>query len=155
MKLTRIAPAVATVVAAGTAIMMQASPASADTNHNEACNDNTQLCLWYSDGYDSGVFRDDHVCAESNFSYDHCGYAISQYLTPVYDAFEGGTGAGDAVRNDAHSAGDDRSTYDYLYSRPNLKGYEMTIAKEHPEAYALVAGIINNEASYISSWVAK
>jgi hypothetical protein len=154
MKLTRIAPAVATVVAAGTALIVQTSPASADTSHNETCS-KTQLCLWYSAGYDSAIFRDNRVCARSNFSYDHCGYDISEYLTPVFDAFEDGTGANDAVRNDAHSAGDDTSIYDYLYSLPNLKGYEMTIAKEHPTAYALAAGIINNEASYISSWVAK
>jgi hypothetical protein len=147
MKLTRIAPAVATVVAAGTAIMMQASPASADTTHHTGnCGDGYLLCLWYSDGYDSAWVDGVSFCV-SNFSDNGPACAVGDNRNYK---FTDGTGAGREVRNDAHSAADDTSRYGYLYSEPDFKGYRMQIAKDHPEAYALVAGEINNEASYLS-----
>ena len=82
LKLRRIAPLVAGVTVVG-GVVAQTAPADAAT-HSVTCGSYV-LCLWYSSGSGSGIWRTDQSIVWSNFSYD---YVLPK--TPTYDHFTGG-----------------------------------------------------------------
>jgi len=144
VKLRKIAPLVAGVAAVGT-VVAQATPAAAAT-HKVTCGA-YELCLWYSSGTESAIWRTNQSIVWSNFSYDFVLPA-----TPTFDHFTGGTGNGDAVRNDAHSAENDLGQGDFLYSLPDLKGAEWTVPFDIPQkSVEIGSSLRNNDASYKSS----
>jgi hypothetical protein len=142
VKLRRIAPAVAGVSALG-CIVGQASPAAAST-HYVGC-DGAQLCLWYSSGPDSAIWRTDQSIVWSNFSYDYIDPS-----SPTWDHFTSGNGSDYAVRNDAHSAENGYRNIDTLFSLPDLRGLSDEFSAGNG-LFSLPGGIQNNEASYKSS----
>lgn len=144
VKLRKIAPVVAGISALG-CMVAQASPAAASSAHNVNC-DGAQLCLWYSAGADSAIFRTDNEIVWSNFSYDYVQNAV-----PTWDHFTSGVGSDNAVRNDAHSGEDGiGNNGDLLYSLPDTRGVEWEIPQANV-IYTLPSSMRNNEASYKST----
>jgi hypothetical protein len=144
VKLRRIAPLVAGVTVVG-GVVAQTAPADAAT-HSVTCGSYV-LCLWYSSGSGSGIWRTDQSIVWSNFSYD---YVLPK--TPTYDHFTGGNGSGQGVRNNAHSAENARPDGDYLYSLPDTKGAEWTVPYYTPaKAVEIGSSLRNNNASFKSS----
>jgi hypothetical protein len=143
LKLRRIAPLVAGVTVVG-GVVAQTAPADAAT-HSVTCG-GYELCLWYSSGSGSGIWRTDQSIVWSNFSYD---YVLPK--TPTYDHFTGGNGSGQGVRNNAHSVEDGRDGGDVLYSLPDLKGVQWGVPQYEPEkAVEIASSLRNNNASYKS-----
>lgn len=132
------------VVAAGTlgTSFIPAGQALA-TSHNDACNE--QMCLYYSAGAGSAIFKTNEFCVWPNFSADRsCGSKAA-----VKDVFHSGTGAGKVVRNDAHSmANASLSRGDHLYVSPSFHGVSYYLGPNHKTGVTLPGSIINNEASY-------
>ena len=143
-KLRYAAPA---VVAGMTVGMMAAQSGTAfAAAHNDKCT--KELCLWFSTGASAGIYQSNQEIVWSNFSND-C--AIRWPKACTFDHFTNGTGANDAVRNDAHSMANDGPFNDFLYSLPDNKGVEFTLGPNGGKPVTLPANIRNNEASEKSS----
>jgi hypothetical protein len=111
-KLRYIAPG----VIAGVALVGgPAAPALAATPHAAGCTVD-KLCLWYSDGDNSAIWKTDAV-------------SISN-LTPY--KFTGDYGNGSPVRNDAHSYNTSVYGY-YFFSKVGYSGYSETIGPDTPK----------------------
>jgi hypothetical protein len=131
-KLRYIAPGVIAVgLVVGEAV---AGPALAATKKTDGCT-NDYLCLYYSHGEGSAIWKTDQVSVCSLGPYK----------------FTNGTGNDAPVRNDAHSFNTSKYEY-YMWSKVNIQGVLEILPKETPKgtysASPLDAGMRNNESSY-------
>jgi hypothetical protein len=131
-KLRYIAPG---VIAAGLLVgEAVAVPAMAATSKSAGCT-NDELCLYYSHGKGSAIWKTDYVSVCS--------------LGPYH--FTDGTGSGDPVRNDAHSYNTSKYGY-FMWSKVDTEGTLEYLSPETPSgtysAVSLDAGMRNNESSY-------
>lgn len=144
-KLRYIAPAVATATALG-ATLIPTGQALA-TAKNDACN--KQVCLYYSAGAGSAIWKSNEQIAFPDFTSD---YSLGS-PPGKYDQFTAGNGAGTGVRNNAHSIADDGPLYGSLvFSLPDTRGPSWGVGADHPAAVPLPTNppLRNNEASYKS-----
>ena len=154
-KLRYIAPVVAVATTVSGASLIPSGQALANTKH-DTCDFLTEtICLYYSAGTDSSVWRDAYGIAYPDFTSDT---ADGQHKAE-YDEFTGGTGSGKGVRNDAHSEANPTSALsDYLCSLPDLEGDVWPLAPFTSVAVTISNGSVhkyenlrNNNASFFAS----
>jgi hypothetical protein len=144
-KLRYVAPVVVTATAVGT-VLVPAGQALATTK-DDACN--AKVCLYYSAGAGSAIWKTNEEIAWPDFTSD---YGLGN-PPGKYDEFTNGTGAGTGVRNNTHSMADDNIMFGAgVFSLPETRGVSWGIGADHTAAVALPTNpdLRNNDASYKS-----
>ena len=143
-----IAPAVvaSTIVATGLA---SATAASASPKR-DACASRTQLCLYYSSGFNSATYQRNYSYVWPSFSFN-CFLENHNRANQCFRAdFANGNGAGTGVQNNAHSVANNGASSTQLWSTPRFGGPEFVIGAFHASPEPIGNHLMNNEASYKS-----